>query len=110
MIKIRPEMPLLNSSFQILICSSYETNVNADLLDPAQAVVGNAIQNAEQLYLHPKVKVPDFIEEQRAVICELKQARLGTIGIAEGAFFVPEQLAFQEILRQSRAVDILRLV
>ena len=53
-----------------------------------------------------QLELADLIEEERAFLGHLEQARLGGIGAAEGSFFVAEQFAFYQILGQSGAVDV----
>jgi hypothetical protein len=56
--------------------------------------------------LNVRWQFADFIEEKRAFVGQFEQSRLGTVGSAESSFFIAKQFAFNEMLGQSRAVDI----
>ena len=83
-----------------------QADVGRNFFHAAHAIVAGAVQHAQQLHLHAAIQVSDFIQQERAAIRHLKQAGLGRIGSAEGAFFVAEQLAFEKIFGKRRAVDV----
>ena len=53
-----------------------------------------------------QIEVSDLVQKQRPAMGDFKQTRLGRIGAAEGSLLVAEQLAFEKIFRQRRAVDV----
>ena len=48
--------------------------------------------------------VTDFVQQQSAAVGTVKQPGAVTVGTGKGAFAVTEQLAFQQGLREGRAV------
>ena len=73
---------------------------------PAQAIKRLSIKHAQQLHLSLQLQFPDFVEEKRASIGQLEQARLGCVGAAERALFVAEQFALHQVFRKGGAVDV----
>ena len=63
------------------------------------------LQDPEQVDLHLYGDVTHFIEEEGPGIGHFQPAFLGIFGVGEGAFFMAEELAFQEVLRKGPAVD-----
>src|SRR6266550_4075582 len=63
------------------------------------------LQNTQQFGLQFRREFPDFVEENRASVRGLKQAGLGFYGSREGAFRVPEQIAFHQRRNQRAAID-----
>src|SRR5580704_10722106 len=86
-------------SVEILIGGGDDTDIDCDLAMASEAVEGRTIQHAQQLDLGLKLQFPDFVEEKRAFVGQFEQAGLGGIGAGEGAFFIAEQLALDQILR-----------
>ncbi len=71
-----------------------------------QPVERLAIEHAQQFHLGLQLQFADFVEEQRALVGHFEQARLGSVGAAERAFFVSEQFAFDQVLGERSAVDV----
>ena len=71
----------------------------------AQAPDLALLKRAQQLRLHARAELGDFVEEQRAAAGILEQAR--TIGVRAGerAARVAEQLGLDQVVDQRRAVD-----
>jgi hypothetical protein len=63
------------------------------------------LQDAQDLGLHFRPHVADFVEKQGAAIGGFEQAALGRDGAGEGAARVAEKLRFEQGLGQGRAVD-----
>ena len=63
------------------------------------------LQNPEELRLRLRRHVADLVQEQGAFVRRLQQAGLVLRGAGERALPVPEQLAFDQILRKRGAVD-----
>ena len=62
------------------------------------------LQNAQQLGLRAGVQVADFVEEDGAAVGELELAAARGHGAGEGAFFMAEEFALEELGRDGRAV------
>ena len=106
MIEIGPEAPFLNGGFEIPVGRYDQPDVHGDFLDAADAKEARAIQHAEQFHLEPCVQLAILVEKQSSAIRHFEPTRLGGVGAAEGALFVAEQLALQQILRQRGAVYV----
>lgn len=63
------------------------------------------LQNAQQLGLHGGRHVADFIQEKRASIGFDDSARPCGRGARESAFAMAEELAFEKLMRNRRAID-----
>ena len=63
------------------------------------------LEDPEQLHLEIGGELADLVEEERAPVGQLEAARLRRRRAGEGALLVAEQLAFDEVRRQGRAVD-----
>ena len=64
------------------------------------------LQQAKKLGLQRQAELADLVEKQRPLVGELDPAGFAGGGARKGALLVPEQLAFQQGLRQRRAVDL----
>ena len=72
----------------------------------ADAVETPLLGHAEQLGLQRRGHVGDFIQEDGAVVGHLEAANPLRHRAGEGAFLVPEELAFEQGLRDGGAVDL----
>ena len=71
--------------------------------DPLEFVL---LQNAQQLGLKRQGNFGDFVEEQRAAVGQLEAALALHRRAGEGAFFVAEEFALEEVFRHGGAVDL----
>src|SRR6185369_6541450 len=62
-------------------------------------------EKPQQLRLQVESQLADFVEEQRAVFRGSDQALVVALGSRERTTSVTEQLAFEELARDSRAVE-----
>jgi hypothetical protein len=106
MIEIAAKAALLHQVLEIMVGSGHNAHIHGDLFASAQAVIRHAIEHAQQLYLDLQVEIADFIQEKRTFVGHFKEARLLGIGPAEGAFFITKKLAFHQVLRDGRAVNV----
>ena len=72
----------------------------------ADAVVLLVLQDLEQLGLERRVHLADLVEEDGPLVGELELARLLAGRSRERAALVAEQLGFEQLARQRRAVDL----
>ena len=103
-IEVLPESPLADVLRQVLIGGGNDADVDfleaaADGLD----FVG--LERAQDLGLQRQPQLSHLVEEQRPLVglFELPDPLVG--GPGEGTPLVPEQLAFQQVLRDRRAVE-----
>src|SRR5207237_8813943 len=64
-----------------------------------------SLQNLQQLDLRRRRRLADLVEEQRAAVGELEAALAPIGGAGERAFFVAENFALEQRLRNRRTVD-----
>ena len=71
----------------------------------ADALEFAVLQDAQNFGLRGQRHVADFIEENGAVVALLEFADAAFDGAGEGAFFVAEQFAFEQVFGDGGAVD-----
>src|SRR5687768_18174896 len=84
----------------------HEANVDLHGARTTEPLEGAILKQAEQLGLHQRRQLADFIQEERAAVSELHATGLARDGARESALFVAEQLAFEQRVRESAAVDL----
>ena len=97
-IKVLAEGPLTHGAGQVTVGGGDEPEGGMDLLGPAHAHEAVLLQYAQELDLHVHGDIAHFVDEQRAVVRQFKKADLLSRGACEGAFFMPEELVFEEML------------
>src|SRR5207248_2372733 len=90
---------------QIAVGGAEHADVRAERLGFPDAADFARLQKAQQLYLDILVQLADFIKEERAAIGDFKQTFVVAVSPGKRAFAVAEQLAFDQVLRQSATVD-----
>src|SRR5262249_33797165 len=103
--QILPKRSAHHFALEIAVGRRDEADVDALRLERAEALHLFFLQHSEQLHLRLKRELGDFVEEERASVGGLDQARLGAIRTGEGAFLVTEELGFEESLGERAAVD-----
>jgi hypothetical protein len=91
--------------FERLVGRGDDADVDLDRLIAADALKRAALQDAENLRLRGRRHVADFVEEDGAVVALLELADALRGGAGERAAFVAEQFAFEQLLRDGRAID-----
>ena len=76
-----------------------------NLLVAADAGEGAVFEEAEQFGLEGAAHVADFVQEDGAAVGFFDAAEFLADGAGEGAFFVAEEFAFQEVLGDGGAID-----
>ena len=64
-----------------------------------------AFQKAQEHRLHAQAHFPDFVQEHRASIAQLKEADLVAMRTSKAALHVTEELRLEERLRHARAIE-----
>src|SRR5262249_16318263 len=95
----------LNRGAWFLIGCGDHTHIELKFLFTAQPPDSTVFQNPEEFRLQLKRHLSDFIQEQRAAICQFKAARTRSDGSGEGAFLMAEDFAFDESFRNCGGVD-----
>src|SRR5262249_36790031 len=65
----------------------------------------SGLHEAQQQTLHPQRHFADLVEKDAPAVRHLELALLVAVGPGEAALDVPEQLGFEQRLRQAGAVD-----
>ena len=98
-IEVFAEPPLLNRLARLLIRGGQHPHVKFKFLFAAKSSDLSVFQNAQKLRLQRKRHLPDFIQEQRAAICQFEASRTSDDGSCECAFLMPEDFAFDQSFR-----------
>ena len=82
-----------------------DAHVDLDLVASADPLDHSLLQEAQNLHLQRERKIADFVQHQRAAIGRLDLADRLPRGAGEGALFVAEQLAFEQVVGNGGAID-----
>ena len=72
----------------------------------AHAGEGAVLEYLEELGLDREIEAADLIEEEGSEVGLFDASELGSVGSGEGAFFVPEELGFEQGVRDGRTADL----
>src|SRR5581483_11476738 len=100
------ECALFKRRSQVDIRGRQHAHIDMPGLIAAQPLELALLQNAQQLDLYRSRYISDLIQKNGPSIGLLELAKFGDISASERPFFVSEQLALHEILRESGAVDL----
>ena len=106
MIQVRAEPTFFHSLRQVGVSGRNDAGGRLNLPCPTQPVIRLAVEHAKKLGLHARIQFADLVQKQRPAGRCFKQALLDSVGSAEGALFVAEQLAFNQVFRESGAVHV----
>ena len=105
--EVGAEQAPLDLLLQIAVGGHDQTEVQFNLLGARQALNGLLLDQLQQLGLDVGRQLADLIQKQGAVVGELDLADLaGGGGAGERALLVAEQLGFDEVFMEDRAVDL----
>src|SRR3954451_3455956 len=91
--KVLAELAGGNQLVEIAVRCRHYANVEARLrVIRAHRLDFPVLEKSQQEGLHAEAHFTDFIEEQRATMCELELAALVAVGAGEASLDVPEQL------------------
>src|SRR5262249_25982290 len=90
---------------QVSVRGGEQAHVGLNRLIPAQPLETLLLQRAQELALGERGHVTDLIEEQCSTGALLELADALPVSASERAFLVAKQLAFEEMLRDRRAID-----
>ncbi len=91
---------------EVAVRGGQHAHIDLDRTVAAEARELAVLQHVQQLGLEGRRHVADLVEHHRALLRELELADARLPGAGEGAAFVAEQLAFQQVRRQRRAVHL----
>ena len=90
---------------QVGIGGTNQPDIDVYRIDCPQSGDALLFDGRQQLGLHGQGQVTDFIQKQRTPRSCFHSARLGFSGIRESTFFVPEELTFEQLFRNTSQVD-----
>ena len=105
-IKILTETALGRVFLEIAVGGGYDADVDLDRLGSAHWHDLFVFQKGQQLDLHVRRKLADFVKKKGAMVGYLDQSKLARrFGASEGSFFISEQLGFQKTVGDGPAID-----
>ena len=90
---------------EILVGGADDADIDTVLLSPADPLDDMVLQETQRLDLHGQRQIADFVEEKRTLVRFLDLADRLAHRAGEGALLVAEELAFEQGLRDRRAID-----
>jgi hypothetical protein len=103
--EILAEPAVGHHSGQILVGGGNDAHRRLELFNAAEPAELPLLQHAQELHLHRRGHLADFVEEQRPLLRRLDEPFLVAAGARERAFHVAEQLRFEERFGQGAAVE-----
>lgn len=104
-VQVVPEPAHVHLAEQDLVGRGDEPDVAGLFLHRADPAKAAAVQQGQQLGLHRRLQLPDLVEEDRALVGDLRQPDLLRDGARERASLVAEKLGLHQAARNGRAVD-----
>ena len=98
-VEVFAERPFLHAPFEIHVGGRHQTELHLDRLVAAHPLDLAFLDRAQQLGLQVELEVADLVEEERAAVRQLELADLLAHGAGEGAFFVAEECALDQLAR-----------
>src|SRR6266542_2239716 len=109
---VQPEEEILaepsfrDGALEIAIGGRDDPDVDVDIPAPAEPRELAVLEDLQQLRLQRRMHLADLVEKHRPFVRELELARLLLDGSGERAALEPEELRFEELRRQRRAVHL----
>src|SRR5450631_1424671 len=103
--QVFPESAVLDLFLQVPVGGRDDPYVGLNGAGTAQPLKLAVLDDPEQFGLQLQRHLADFVEEYGAAVGQLEAPDLPGIRPGEGTLFPPEELAFHQGRRQSRAVD-----
>src|SRR5438034_3820273 len=82
-----------------------EADINREGFFAAHTLDGLFLEYTQELLLEGRTHVANFVEKNRSAVGLLEPSNPARVGVGESSFFMPEQLALEQILRDSSAID-----
>src|SRR5215813_1120482 len=105
-IEVGAEPPIVDLALQIAIrrCDDAHIGLNGPVAtDPLEFLL---LENPQQGDLHFRGQFADLVQKDRSAVCGLKASDPLLERAGKRAFLVAEQLAGDQFLRESRAIDL----
>ena len=104
-VKIAAEGTAADLLLQIAVAGGNNPHIHFNGLFAADPFEAAFLEHAQQSGLERRGGFGDLVEEDGAAVGQLEAAPPARLCSGEGAFFVPEEFAFQQIFRQCPTVD-----
>src|SRR5262249_10430510 len=104
-IKVLSELSLRDRPLKIAVGCRYDSRVRANDARAAESLEFPFLQDAKKLGLSRWAQLRDRSEKQRSAGGLFELAGFALHGAGESSTFVPEQLRFQQLLRQCGAIQ-----
>src|SRR6202012_424320 len=104
-VQVLPETPREDGGIEIPMRRRDDAYVAENRAIAADTLEAPLLKNPQQLHLHLQRHVADLVQEQGAALGELESAETGRQRAREGALFMSEQLALEEVRRNRAAID-----
>src|SRR5918995_1180475 len=105
-VKILSEVPSIDLARQVLVGGRDHSGIDFDAASAADTLELALLKHAQELFLRGERQLPYFVQKDRSLVGELEATFALSDRAGKGALLVPEELAFQECLRQGRTVDL----
>jgi hypothetical protein len=100
-----PECVVFDRIPEITIRRGDHANIRLECPCPPEAQKLSFLQDAQKLRLRRQAHLADLVEKQHATKCELEVSWFGAIRTGKCTAFVAEELGFEQLLGQRRAVQ-----
>ena len=99
------KLMVFNCLNDVPIGSCNEPDIDSKFLIPTHSAKGPVLQKTQELGLEGAAHIADLVQEDRSPIRFLHPTQLESNGTGESAFFMSEQLAFEQGLRDGGTID-----
>src|SRR5262249_53517679 len=99
------KLPFARESLKIMVRCDDDTDVDTNGTVPADTFDFAFFKHTQQLRLHGKWHVADFVEKDGAVLGLFEFAEMARARAGEGTFFVSEEFRFDQLSRNCGAVE-----
>src|SRR5580693_9771643 len=104
-VKIGPELPFLNHMSQIQIRGRYHSHVDPDRVAIPQPLELLLLKRSQKFRLHLQRKISNLVQEKCSPISGLESADRLRDSAGKGALFASKEFAFEQSVRNRRAVE-----
>ncbi len=105
-VQILAKLAGLDLAQQDLVGRGDKAGVHADGTHRADPAETPRVQQRQDLGLHHRIQLADFVQEDRAAICRLDQPLLPADRASERTTLMAKQLGLEQLGRNRRAIDV----
>src|SRR5579864_8376922 len=91
---------------QVLVSGSNQPDIDEAIANVSHAAKSFFLDHLQQLGLHIRIDVPNFVQKYSATMPDFQQPRLGTDSSGKSAFFMAKQLRLQKFAGKACAVEV----